>query len=93
MNFPLEATISSVFKGGSPTSQFTDDIAQMNNKNYQHPEELVNFIDDHYMSRWLDCGTVANLKQALAVIMTVPGVPCIYYGTEQEFTTPRAAMF
>lgn len=93
LNFPLEGTLKSVFKGGKPTSDFTKEITEMNKDNYQHPEELVNFIDNHDMDRWLNDGTIANMKQALAVIMTVPGVPCIYYGTEQGFTERRAAMF
>ncbi len=27
------------------------------------------------------------------MLMTLPGIPTIYYGTEQGFTEPRAAMF
>src|SRR4029079_7365680 len=32
-------------------------------------------------------------KQALAFLMTMPGIPVIYYGTEQAFSETRAAMF
>jgi hypothetical protein len=33
------------------------------------------------------------LRQALLAIFTLPGIPVVYYGTEQGFRTPRAAMF
>jgi hypothetical protein len=33
------------------------------------------------------------MRQALLFIMTIPGVPVIYYGTEQELTGMRQTMF
>ena len=33
------------------------------------------------------------MKQALMFIMTIPGIPVIYYGTEQEFKEVRGSMF
>ena len=33
------------------------------------------------------------MRQALFFIMTIPGVPVIYYGTEQELTGMRQTMF
>ena len=51
---------------------------------------LVNFIDNHDVSRFLfsrrDPQGTAALRAALTYLMTEDGIPCIYYGTEQEFS-------
>ncbi len=48
---------------------------------------LVNFLDNHDVSRFLfDAqGDKDALKNALTLLMTEDGIPCLYYGTEQEF--------
>lgn len=38
-------------------------------------------------------GNKESFKQALMALMTIPGVPVIYYGSEQGFTERRASMF
>ncbi|MFO0618319.1 MAG: alpha-amylase family glycosyl hydrolase [Polyangiaceae bacterium] len=51
------------------------------------PNQLpINFIDNHDVPRFLFGGTVAGLHEALAFIFTAQGIPCVYYGTEQEFS-------
>jgi alpha-amylase len=46
-----------------------------------------NFLDNHDVPRFLsDAPSVSVLDQALFLLMTMPGVPIIYYGTEQGFT-------
>jgi glycosidase len=49
---------------------------------------LVNFLDNHDVSRFLfeAEGDKDALKNALTFIMTEEGIPCVYYGTEQEFS-------
>ena len=56
---------------------------------------LVNFLDNHDVQRFLYQGTGASkfkapplqhLQNALLFLLTEDGIPCIYYGTEQEFT-------
>ncbi len=48
---------------------------------------LVNFLDNHDVSRFLfdAAGDKDALKNALTLLMTEDGIPCLYYGTEQEF--------
>ncbi len=47
----------------------------------------INFIDNHDVSRFLFGGqTVAGLQTALTFVFTAQGIPCVYYGTEQEFS-------
>ena len=47
---------------------------------------LVNFLDNHDLPRFLFEKTDKNiLRAALYFLLTWDGIPCIYYGTEQEF--------
>jgi glycosidase len=48
---------------------------------------LINFIDNHDVNRFLfdSGGDVAALRNALTLNMTAEGIPCLYYGTEQDF--------
>ncbi|UJR79892.1 alpha-amylase family glycosyl hydrolase [Sandaracinus amylolyticus] len=50
---------------------------------------LVNFMDNHDVPRFLydrpDEQGPAALRAALAYLLTEDGIPCIYYGTEQEY--------
>jgi alpha-amylase len=46
---------------------------------------LVNFLDNHDVPRFLYAGSgTRSLQNALLFIFTEDGIPCIYYGTEQE---------
>lgn len=87
-----------IFMNGGPTSNIQallDDRAA----NYGHepqtggiglrPDQvLVNFIDNHDVTRFLyrrrDAQGTAALRAALTYLLTEDGIPCIYYGTEQE---------
>jgi glycosidase len=46
----------------------------------------INFIDNHDVARFLFFarGDVAALRNALTLLFTEEGVPCVYYGTEQD---------
>jgi alpha-amylase len=52
---------------------------------------LVNFIDNHDVARFLffargtDTEKREALRNALTLEMTEDGIPCLYYGTEQDF--------
>ena len=49
---------------------------------------LINFLDNHDVSRFLfDAqGDTVALRNAMTLLMTEDGIPCLYYGTEQEFS-------
>jgi glycosidase len=88
--------IDGVFKNGGPTQAIAD---QFNRKEMDYGDTpndngigvaprdaLVNFMDNHDVTRFLfDKPSTAALQNALAYILTEDGIPCIYYGTEQEF--------
>jgi len=45
----------------------------------------VNFLDNHDVPRFLFGGTPAGLHNALTFVFMTQGIPCLYYGTEQDF--------
>ncbi len=85
-----------VFKNGGPTQAIAD---QLNRKAMDYattPNDdgigvpataaMVNFMDNHDVTRFLfDKPSPAALQNALAYLFTEDGIPCVYYGTEQEF--------
>jgi glycosidase len=48
---------------------------------------LVNFLDNHDVARFLFFANkdVEALRNALTLLLTEEGIPCIYYGTELDF--------
>jgi alpha-amylase len=94
--FPQHFTaIRDVFQSGQGTQRIADLWA---NKPLNYGTEapaggigvpptkaLVNFIDNHDVPRFLFSGAgVDSLHSAIAFVMLSEGVPCIYYGTEQQ---------
>jgi glycosidase len=85
-----------VFKYKGPTKN-VNRLRQERFKNYRTEPQpnganapptrlLVNFLDNHDVARFLfQDGTVEALRNALFFMYTWDGLPCIYYGTEQEF--------
>ncbi|MYJ74499.1 MAG: hypothetical protein F4089_05090, partial [Gammaproteobacteria bacterium] len=60
---------------------------------YRDPFVIPNFVDNHDTARFLSTAPPAALKQALALVFTIPGIPIIYQGTEQGLVEARQAMF
>ena len=92
INFPLYGGLGDVFARGEPTAVLAHRIGSMVEL---HPDIhlMPSFIDNHDVDRFLAGADEAALKQALLALMTLPGIPVVYYGTEQGFTQRRAAMF
>jgi len=53
-----------------------------------NPQQLlVNFMDNHDVARFMyDNDDITTLHSALFFLFTTDGIPCLYYGTEQEFS-------
>lgn len=50
---------------------------------YKNPHNLLAFLDNHDVARWLyKHPSVEGLKQAIGLLLTIPRIPQIYYGTE-----------
>jgi alpha-amylase len=84
-----------VFKNGGPTQNIVDQFNRKQTKYASVPNDdgigiaardaMVNFMDNHDVTRFLfDKPSPPALRNALAYLLTEDGIPCIYYGTEQE---------
>ncbi|NLI78524.1 MAG: hypothetical protein GX442_19050 [Candidatus Riflebacteria bacterium] len=81
-DFPLYYTLKDVIAGGADArklgSRFFEDCR------YPDPNRLGTFLDNHDLDRFLtSCGgDRGRLRQALALLFTVRGMPTLTYGTE-----------
>lgn len=83
LDFPLNTAIRNVF-GSNTNFSDIDSVLTTEASNFTWKEDLVTFIDNHDMTRFLSLNNNQNrLREALAFILTSRGIPCIYYGTEQ----------
>lgn len=85
MNYPLASAITD-FWASEERSNF--DFECMINRNFtmymqQTNDCLFNLLDSHDTNRLIDkVKDIRVFYQQLAVLFTMPGSPCIYYGTE-----------
>lgn len=51
---------------------------------YKDPMKVLRFLDNHDTDRLIDSipSDLGSWKQAMTILLTVPGIPQIYYGTE-----------
>lgn len=58
---------------------------------YADPQRLLRFLDNHDTERVLQeaPADLGSWKQAVAMLLTVPGIPQIYYGTEMLMSGDR----
>jgi glycosidase len=83
LDFPLNTAIRNVF-GSNTNFSDIDSVISQEGTNFTWKEDLVTFIDNHDMSRFLSLNNNNNrLHEAIAFTLTSRGIPCIYYGTEQ----------
>ncbi|HLU43819.1 MAG TPA: alpha-amylase family glycosyl hydrolase [Natronosporangium sp.] len=83
LDFYLNMAIRETF-GQNASMHHLDQAISVTGADYRYPENLVTFIDNHDMPRFLTLQPDHHrLHQALAFLLTVRGTPCLYYGTEQ----------
>lgn len=88
--YPMYWTAGSVFRSGGNTEWLS---SVYSDSTYYDPDarsRLVLFLDNHDNSRFMGYGSdaqrdEAKAKLALAWQHTSLGIPCVYYGMEQEF--------
>ena len=94
--FPLRYAIADTISSGSKTSTISDVLKNRYKNIYKNPDRRVTFIDYHDMDRWGQTmnGNEELMKAAYNIIYTIPGIPQVYYGSEQGFTGEcREGMF
>ena len=85
MNYPFFESLHNFWVDETATSR--DFMYAMNRVYSLYPEQInrciFNFLDTHdTMRARTRCGSPDVLYQQLAVLMTMPGTACVYYGTE-----------
>ena len=95
LNFPLYAGLVDVFARGRAPAELQRRVQDMVAADARgiDPRRLPSFIDNHDVDRWLAVSGEPAMKQALLALMTLPGIPVLYYGTEQGLVEQRASMF
>ena len=82
LHFAINRALNSSFGWTSGVSEIY--YALVNDLLYAHPENNVIFLDNHDMNRIY--GTLGRnpekLKMGIALLMTLRGIPSIFYGTE-----------
>ncbi len=64
----------------------TDGLVGADGERLTPQQTLVHFMDNHDVPRWLSTfPDVRKLRNALVYLFTFDGIPCLYYGTEQDF--------
>ena len=92
LNFPLQQSIKRVFADGEPTVQMAYRLSSLQ-RHFPDPTTLVNFIDNHDMVRFRALATEESFRQAMLFLMSIPGVPVLYQGSEQGEKESRAPLF
>jgi len=92
LNFPLYGALGDVMGRGAPTAVLGQRLRE---QVALHPRLhwMPTFLDNHDVDRFLASADERALLMALAAQFTLPGIPVVYYGTEQGFTQQRASMF
>ncbi|THH40589.1 glycoside hydrolase family 13 protein [Neolewinella litorea] len=86
MDFPLQAALMSAFKEqeGWDSGLIKLYEALSNDYQYAEPRDLMVFAENHDMDRLATqlAGRVDHVRMALTYLLTVRGIPQLYYGSE-----------
>ena len=83
LNFPLNAALRDVYGSGNGASELNS-VLSKEEGDFTWLNDQAVFVDNHDMSRFLTLNNnYDRLHEALAATLTTPGIPIIYYGTEQ----------
>lgn len=83
LDFPMNTAMRDVFASGANFSEI-DGTLTTENGNFTWSNDLVTFIDNHDMPRFLSVNNNTNrINEATAFLLTSRGIPSIYYGDEQ----------
>jgi glycosidase len=81
-DFPMCFTVRDILLHDTPAGKIADILRQ--DELYPHPENLVVFFQNHDQSRFSDRAytSLAKLKLAYGLVLTLRGIPELYYGDE-----------
>ncbi len=88
--FPMHFTTNGVFRDGGSTEWLSGVYGDSLDYDPAARERLVKFLDNHDIARFMGFGSGADqdeskFKVGMVWLYASIGVPCLYYGSEQEF--------
>lgn len=89
VDLPLNEALTQVFYRKAPTEKLRGPLSARR----RHHDLWVNFLDNHDVERMHASADWPAVRQSLVALFTLPGLPCVYYGTEAGFTRARQNMF
>ncbi len=89
IDLPLNEALTQVFYRKAPTERMRAALTARR----RHADLWVNFLDNHDVERMHARADWPAVRQSLVALFTLPGIPCVYYGTEAGFTKARQNMF
>jgi len=89
IDFPLADYLAQIFYKKLPTRKFVKYVEARR----LNPGLWVSFLDNHDVERMMSRADWPSVKQSLVALFTLPGIPCVYYGTEHGFKKLRQNMF
>ncbi|HAM34593.1 MAG TPA: hypothetical protein DEB40_03200 [Elusimicrobia bacterium] len=89
IDLPLNEALTQVFFRKLSTERLGRALAAK-----RHNRRLwVNFLDNHDVERINSRGSWSAVRQSLVALFTLPGIPCLTYGTEAGLVLARQRMF
>ncbi len=81
-DFPLYSTLRDVLLRDAATAKIAGILRQ--DELYPHPENLITFFGNHDVPRFASAagGSLAKQKLAFGLVLTLRGIPELYYGDE-----------
>jgi glycosidase len=89
VDLPLNEALTQVFYRKAPTERLKAALKATRANRHL----WVNFLDNHDIERMSARAGPATVRQSLAALFTLPGLPCVYYGTEAGLTGAREDFF
>jgi cyclomaltodextrin glucanotransferase len=84
LDFGLCGAIRSAFCGHEPGGFHQIERVLAMDTVYRRSTELVTFFENHDMPRFLSiCPSPQDLELATVLLLTMRGIPCLFYGSEQ----------
>nr|WP_193386185.1 alpha-amylase family glycosyl hydrolase [Thermococcus zilligii] len=82
LSIPVRGKIANTFAYGGSFESLARNLEEYYST-FVYPNKAVNFLDNHDLVRFLNMNPDKNrFHMALALTMTLPGIPVIYYGDE-----------
>jgi glycosidase len=89
VDLPLNEALTQVFYRKAATETARAALSARR----RHADLWVTFLDNHDVERMHARAAWPAVRQSLVALFTLPGLPCVYYGTEAGFTLARRNMF